>query len=103
MQACTSASAVNYDRHVPAVIVKASGGLYFMFCIPRVISNYIIDRYQRLLLQRVTSGPFLMTYASLRLLWCLYRSHITNVRFIYKYLVCVIIVLCHSASRVLTT
>jgi hypothetical protein len=75
VQACTSASAVNYGRRVPIVIVEASGDLYFVFCIPFVINTYVIARYQRLLLQRVTSGLFRMTYSFRRLWWCLYRPY----------------------------
>lgn len=59
VQTCTSASAVYYGRRVHTAIVEASRDLYFVSCIPCVISNYVIATYQRLMLQRVTSGPFL--------------------------------------------
>jgi len=44
-----------------------------------------------------------MTYPFRRLWWCLYRVHITNVGFMYKYLFCVIIGFCYGTSKVLST
>jgi hypothetical protein len=37
VQAGTPASAVNYGRREPTVVVEASEGLYFMFCIPALL------------------------------------------------------------------